>query len=182
MDLPFPSRPLSRLPTLVDPGDSTAADLVVDLDIQLVAAERGVAHIHRRVVAVLERSHWVLALELGGLGHISQARIVGRGQHMDCGEQGRLGVRLKRDVLELQRSSQVLALAARRRLVGDELVVVERAALFVKEQAAWGMVRGQKEDRIEVSTALAIGHMAFDVMGAAMQRLERCKGWTWDRC
>ncbi len=124
----------------------------------------------------------MLAPELEDLGHISPARIVVRVQHTDCVEQGRLGVRSERDVVELRSSSQVLALAARRHLVGDELVAVERAALVVKKQAVWGMLRGQQEDRTEVSKALAIGNMAVDVMGAGMQRLERHKGWTWGRC
>jgi len=124
----------------------------------------------------------VLARKLVDLGHIWRLHIVVRAQHTDCEEQGRLGVRSERGVVELRSSSQVPALAARRRLIGDELVVVERAALVVKKQAVWDMLRGQQEDRTEVSTAPAIGNMALDVMGAGMQRPERHKGWTWDRC
>jgi hypothetical protein len=101
---------------------------------------------------------------------------------MDCVEQGRPGVSSKRDVAELRCSSQVRALVARRRLFGDELAAVERAAVVVKEQAVVGMVRGQQEDRIEVSTVLAIGNMAIGVVRVGMQRPERHKGWTWGRC
>lgn len=114
--------------------------------------------------------------------HISWARIEVQAQHMDCVEQGRPGVSSKRDVAELRCSFQVRALVARRRLFGDELAAVERAAVVVKEQAVLGMVRGQQEDRTEVSTVLVIGNMAVGVVRVGMQRLERHKGWTWGRC
>jgi hypothetical protein len=87
-----------------------------------------------------------------------------------------------RDVVGSQRSFQVLAQAARKGSVGDELGEVEKVVLAKTKQVVLGKLRGQQVDRTEVSMVLVSGYKGVDVMSAMRQRLERHMGWTWDRC
>jgi hypothetical protein len=129
-----------------------------------------------RAVAVvgLGDSHSVLALEHEDLARTSQARtsqarIEVWARHRDCEGQGRLGGSSLMDVVGSQRSFQVLAQAARKGSVGDELREVEKVVLARTEQFVKGRLRGQQVDRTEVSMVLVSGYMGVDVTSAVRQ-------------
>jgi hypothetical protein len=176
-------RLLSNHQILVDLGDCIAVGCTGSLDIRTAGVELGPDHIHMRAVAAvgLGDSHSVLALEHEDLVRTSQARIELRARHRDCEGQERLEGSM-RDVVGFQCSFQVLAQAARKDSVGDELVEVERVVLARTEQVVLGKLRGQQVDKTEVSKVLVSGYMGVDVTSAMRQRPERHMGWTWGRC
>lgn len=177
-------RLLSNHRILVDLGNCIAVGCIGVLDIRTAEAELGPDHTHMRAVAAvgLGDSHSVLALEHEDLVRTWQARIEVWARHRDCEGQGRLGGLPLRDVVGSQRSFQVLAQAARKNSVGDELGEVEKVVWARTEQVVLGRLRGQQVDRTEVSMVLVSGYKGVDVMSAMRQRLERHMGWTWGRC
>jgi hypothetical protein len=138
-------RLLSNHRILVDLGDCIAVGCIGVLDIRTAGAELGPDHTHMRAVAVvgLGDSRSVLALE-----HEDLARIEVWARHRDCEGQGRLGGSSLMDVVGSQSSFQVLAQAARKGSVGDELREVEKVVLARTEQFVLGRLRGQQVDRI----------------------------------